>query len=303
MFANVDYSNPEVCEDVKNWGVWITKELGLSGFRLDAVQHFSRRFTNEWIAHVRSQCGEDIFIVGEFWVPDVEKMVDWLDGVEHDFLLYDSPLVWNFSNLSKTEDADLRTVFDESLVQKRPLSAVTLVMNHDTQLGQTVETPIEGFFKPLAYALILLRREGYPCVFYGDMYGMKGEYPEPPACGGKLADLTLARKLYAYGDQEDYWDDAHCIGFVRRGTWDKPAGLACVMSNTKPGQIRMAVGDMHNGEVWTDVLGWSTDEVTIDEEGYGTFMCPGVSMSVWVRKDAEGRERFPVEFDDNIYGQ
>jgi hypothetical protein len=31
-------------------------------------------------------------------------------------------------------------------------------MNHDTQPGETVATPVEGLFKPLAYALILLRR-------------------------------------------------------------------------------------------------------------------------------------------------
>lgn len=31
---------------------------------------------------------------------------------------------------------------------------------HDTQPGQALEAPIEGFFKPLAYALILLRAEG-----------------------------------------------------------------------------------------------------------------------------------------------
>jgi alpha-amylase len=242
-----------------------------------------------------------MFVVGEFWVGDVSEMLEWLDTAEHKIMLYDSPLVYNFSKLSMTEDADLRKVFDDTLVQKQPQNAVTLVMNHDTQPGQTVETPIEGFFKPLAYALILLRQEGYPCVFYGDLYGMKGEHPEPPSCGDRLADLTLARKLYAYGDQEDYLDDPNCIGFARRGTWDKPAGLACVMSNAKPGQIRMAVGDMHKGETWTDILGWSKDEVVIDDEGYGLFKCPGVSVSVWVKKDAEGRDRFPTNFDSNIY--
>ena len=304
MFADIDYSHPEVQEDVKNWGVWITKELGLKGFRLDAVQHFSGRFTNEWVENLRSQCnGRDVFIVGEFWVGDVDQMTAWLNEMHHRFALYDAPLLYNFSKLSTTEDADLRGVFDRSLVKEAPLSAVTVVMNHDTQPGQTVATPIEGFFKPLAYALILLRNSGYPCPFYGDLYGMKGEHPEEPSCGGKLADLILARKLYAYGDQEDYWDDPHTLGFVRRGTWDKPAGLACILSNTGPGEIRMAVGEMHAGEVWTDVLGWEQGEVTIDDEGFGVFRCPGVSVSVWVKKDAEGRDQFPVNFDSDIYGE
>lgn len=303
MFADVDYANPEPQEDVKNWGAWITKELGLKGFRLDAVQHYSQRFTNDWISHVRGNSDDEIFLVGEHWVPDVQQQLDWLSGMQHDnFTLYDSALVFNFSRISKTEKADLRQVFDDTLVQKAPTRAVTLVMNHDTQPGQTVETPIEGFFKPIAYSFILLRREGYPCVFYGDLYGIKGEQPEPPSCGDKLADLVLARQLYAYGDQEDYWDDPNCIGFVRRGTWDRPAGLACVMSNAGPGEIRMAVGEMHAGEVWTDILGWEQGEATIGDDGFATFRCSGVSVSVWVRKDAEGRDRFPTNFDSNIYG-
>ncbi|KAF2683772.1 glycoside hydrolase family 13 protein [Lentithecium fluviatile CBS 122367] len=301
MFADIDYSHPEVQEDVKNWGPWITKEVGLKGFRLDAVQHFSERFTNDWVDNLRDECGEDMFVVGEFWVGDPQQMVAWLESMHHKFSLYDAPLVYNFSNISKSEAADLRKVFDNTLVQTQPVCAVTVVMNHDTQPGQTVATPVEGFFKPLAYSLILLRREGYPSIFYGDLYGMKGENPEPPSCGNKLADLMLARKLYAYGDQEDYWDDANCIGWVCRGTWDKPAGLACIMSNKGPGQIRMAVGTEHAGEKWTDVLDWEEGEVEIDEEGYGLFKCPGVSVSVWVNKEAGGRDQFPTDFDSDIY--
>ena len=34
---------------------------------------------------------------------------------------------------------------------------------------------VEPWFKPLAYALILLRREGYPCIFYADYYGAEYE--------------------------------------------------------------------------------------------------------------------------------
>lgn len=174
-------------------------------------------------------------------------------------------------------------------------------MNHDTQPGQTVDTPIEAFFKPLAYCLILLRQEGYPCVFYGDLYGMQGRYPEPPSCGGKLPDLVLARKLYAYGQQDDYFDEPNCIGWVRRGTYDMQNGLARIMSNTGPAQKRMHVGGEHVGEIWTDILGWQGEEVRIDEEGRGLFRCAGTSVSVWVCRDAKGREQFPPRFVSNIY--
>ncbi|KAF2143397.1 glycoside hydrolase family 13 protein [Aplosporella prunicola CBS 121167] len=329
MFADLDYSHDEVIEDTKNWGVWITKELGLKGFRLDAVQHFSERFTNEWVSAVRDACGHDVFMVGEFWVGDTPTLTQWLDRMGHKFSLFDAPLLNNFSQLSSSEGAaaDLRKVFDGSLVAAEPVSAVTVVANHDTQPGQTVETPIADFFKPLAYALILLRPDGYPSVFYGDLYGLLPGPDTPfddvqaPACAGALPALVLARSLYAYGDCEDYFGplgegeeddgngnkaDANCIGWVRRGTWDRAEGCAVVLSNAGPGSRRMCVGEGREGEVWTDVLGWARDgeepaRVTIGEGGWAEFTCSECSVSVWVKEDAEGRDRFPVKFDDKIY--
>ena len=87
-------------------------------------------------------------------------------------------------------------------------------MNHDTQPSQALSAPIYHFFIPMGYALILLRLDGYPCVFYGDLYGIKGgvDFPHPPSAGGKISDLCLARKLYAYGEQHDYFDKPNCIG-------------------------------------------------------------------------------------------
>ncbi|KAK8036880.1 Alpha-amylase [Apiospora phragmitis] len=180
------------------------------------------------------------------------------------------------SRLSTTKRSDLRTVFDGSLVQARSGQAVTVVMTHDTQPGQTVATAIRGFFKPLAYALILLRAQGYPSVFCGDLYGIKGDDrasdPPPPA--------------------DDYWDDANCIGFVRRGTAHHPAGLVCVMSNAGSGQIKMNIGDIHRGGGMERCATVAEDEVIIDDKGFGMFLCVAMSVSIWVRKDAAGRERF-----------
>jgi len=301
MFADVDYHHKECSDDVKNWGVWVAKELGLKGFRMDAVQHFSETFTAHWVDKLRTECGDDMFVVGEYWIADRERLTKWLGLMGHKFSVFDAPLVYNFSTISTSEKADLRKVFDGSLIQVEPYNAVTLVMNHDTQPGQTVETKIEGFFKPLAYSLILLRVDGYPCLFYGDLYGMKGDNPEEPSCGGKLADISLARNLYAYGELNDYLNEPNCIGWVRRGTWDRPDGCAVVMSNADAGQQHMFVGELHKGEVWTDILGWSEGEVTIDEGGWADFNCPGISVSIWVNKAAKGRDRFPVNFNSDIY--
>lgn len=62
----------------------------------------------------------------------------------------------------------------------------------------------------------------------------------------------------------------------------------------------MAVGEMHAGERWTDVLRDEEREVEIGQDGYAMFPCAGISVSVWVNKDAEGRDRFG-KFDLDIY--
>jgi alpha-amylase len=176
-------------------------------------------------------------------------------------------------------------------------------MNHDTQPYQALEAPVEPFFKPLAYALILLRNSGYPCVFYGDLYGMDPDGVKqsfPPSCGGALPTLCLARKLYAYGRQDDYFDYPTCIGWTRLGTWDRRWGMAVVISNAGTGEKRMFVGEMHAGEKWTDVLRWESGEIVIGSDGFGNFVCGQCSVSVWVNKDAEGRDQFG-KFDADIY--
>ena len=86
--------------------------------------------------------------------------------------LFDAPLQNKFHIASTTgKDFDLTTVFNDTLVMAKPYLSVPVVDNHDTQPLQALEAPIEPWFKPLAYALILLREDGYPCVFYPDMFG------------------------------------------------------------------------------------------------------------------------------------
>lgn len=100
-----------------------------------------------------------------------------------------------------------------------------------------------------------------------------------------LGKMIKIRRGYAYGEQEDYFDDPHIIGWVRRGTADHPeSGLAVVLSNTVEGEKRMKVGKEHAGAAFRDAMGCFPDPVIIDEEGYGVFGTRGMDVSVWVRE-------------------
>lgn len=154
------------------------------------------------------------------------------------------------------------------------------------------QAPIAPYFQPIAYALILLRKDGQPCIFYGDLYGIRGgaASPIPPSCHGKLPVLARARMLYAYGEQRDYFRRRHCVGFVRYGNARHPCGLACVISNAGASRQRMHVGRKHAGESWSDLLGWHPGAVAIDARGYGVFPVSAMSVSVWVSSAAAGRD-------------
>ena len=159
---------------------------------------------------------------------------------------------------------------------------------------------IKDDFLPVAYAVILLNRKaGYPCVFWGDLYGVNGpERPKTPIHSATIAKLLMLRKMYSYGPQNDYLDERKCIGFTRTGQTAHAdgAGIAVVISKSQqPWHKRMNVGRQHAGEHWTEVLGSMPGEVMIDSHGYGVFPINGVNgsgrITVWCSTVAPGRER------------
>lgn len=122
--------------------------------------------------------GQDFYIVGEFWNSNLDACREFLDTVDYQIDLFDVSLHYKLHEASLAgRDFDLSKIFDDTLVQTHPTHAVTFVDNHDSQPHEALESWIGDWFKPSAYALTLLRRDGYPVVFYGDYYGIGG--PEP----------------------------------------------------------------------------------------------------------------------------
>ena len=176
----------------------------------------------------------------------------------------------------------MRNILKNTLVEHHCELAVTIVDNHDTQRGSSLESQIEDWFKPLAYGLILMMKDGYPCIFYGDYYSINGE--KSPHT--KILDILLgARRKYAYGDQIEYFDHPSTIGFIRMGDEEHPgSGLVFLMSNDEAGSKMMSLGKGHKGEVWHELTGSIQDEVTLDEEGNGEFSVDARNLAVWVKK-------------------
>ena len=170
--ADVEFRNAAVTEELKYWARWLLESLPCDGFRLDAAKHIPAWFFKEWADHVRGSAQRDLFIVAEYWSHDLSALQQYIELVDGKVMLFDVALHLKFHQASKQGDGfDMAQIFTDTLTAADPAHAVTLVANHDTQPLQSLEAPVEPWFKPLAYALILLREQGVPCVFYPDLYG------------------------------------------------------------------------------------------------------------------------------------
>ena len=280
MYADLDFKHPEVIQNIYDWADWFMETTGVAGFRLDAVKHIDSFFMRNFIRDIKEKYGQDFYVFGEFWNPDKDANLDYLEKIEERFDLVDVRLHMNLFEASQAgANYDLRTIFNDSLVQIKPDKAVTFVENHDTQRGQALESTVEEWFKPAAYALILLREQGLPCVFYGDYYGISGQYAQQDF--KEVLDCLLAiRKDLAYGEQTDYFDDPNCIGWVRSGA-DNQSPLAVLISNAQENYKTMFVGPEWADHTFVDLLGNHSDQVTINAEGYGDFPVAERSVSVW----------------------
>lgn len=281
MYADLDFKHPEVLKNLYDWAHWFIKTTGIGGFRLDAVKHIDSFFMGNFIRDMKESYGDDFYVFGEFWNPDTKANQDYLEKIEHRFDLVDVRLHQNLYQASiDKEDYDLSTIFEGSLVATSPDRAVTFVENHDTQKGQALESTVEDWFKPAAYALILLRQHGLPCLFYGDYYGVAGEFAQQSfkEILDKLLDL---RQNLAYGEQIDYLDEPNCIGWTRSGHKGQ-SPLAVVLSNSAATTKRMFIGTAYAGQVFYDYLGHAKATVTIDCDGWGEFPVLERSVSAWI---------------------
>ncbi|AFY28639.1 alpha-amylase [Cyanobium gracile] len=293
MGSDLNVNHPEVRGELKHWGLWTLDHVGADGFRLDAIKHIASDFFLDWISSLEEHAQRDLFVVGEYWTYNIESLHWYAANTGGHMSLFDAPLHMNFHQASRSGgNYDMRRLLDGTLMQQLPLLAVTLVENHDTQPLQSLESVVEAWFKPLAYAVILLRDQGYPCIFHADYYG--ADYTDRkdgqeyrivlPSHRFLIDRFLLARGHCAYGPQYDYLDHVNTIGWTRLGTSGHPGAMAVLMSDGPAGHKWMEVGKRHT--TFRDLTGHIQTPITTNGDGWAEWHCPGGSVSVWVEADA-----------------
>jgi alpha-amylase len=295
MGKDIEFRNPYVREELKKWGQWYIETTGVDALRLDAVKHINHQFMNEWLDYLRGHFKKNIFVIGEYWRHDVMHLLKYIDATEGRVQLFDVPLHFNFHLASmQGVDYDMRKIFEGSLVQVKPQLAITFVDNHDTQPLQSLESTVDYWFKPLAEALVLLREQGIPCVFYPSVYEARYEdhvngekvYVEMNGIE-HIEEMLKVRKHLAYGMQRDYFDHGNTIGWTREGNEENPlSGCAVVLTNSLGGEKEMDIGKRHSGRSFINAYGKQEDKVVIDENGMGKFYVGDKTVAVWIDEEA-----------------
>jgi alpha-amylase len=294
LLANdLDMSVERVRDELMYWGRWFIETTHVDGFRCDAVKHIRATWFPQWLAHLRAYFKTELFSVGEYWSDNIDDLSNYIRESGGVMSLFDVPLHHQFHSASRAgRSFDMRTIFDRTLAREHPLLAVTFVENHDSQPCQSLESTVEPWFKPLAYALILLRREGYPCVFYADYYG--AEYSDSKCRGGETVTLyshrwmidkfLQARREYGYGDQQDYFDNPNIIGWTRLGDEEHTSAMAVLMSNGDDGSKWMNV--FRPNTTFSDLTEHIKEKVLTNADGWGNFLCKGGKVSVWMEEQS-----------------
>ncbi|MGI9582933.1 alpha-amylase [Chryseobacterium sp. RRHN12] len=291
MGADIEYRNPCVVQEMKNWIRWYMETTKADGIRLDALKHISSDFLKDWISYIKTEVNPECFVLGEFWKDEAEKIEFFSDKMSDLISCFDAPLHYNFFKASQDgKDYDMSRILKGSFLEKKPVFSVSFVENHDTQQLQALESAVKDWFKPLAYAIILLTDEAYPCIFYPDLFGAEyidiKEDQEVHIIMPKVEELPgllEARKLFAYGKQIDYFDHPNCVAFVRTGDETHP-GCVVIISNSEESHKEIELGKEHADSFYIDFLKNRHEEISTDQNGKAVFTVNPGSVSVWVKK-------------------
>lgn len=268
--AEIRYKKAEVRQETLRWSRWLTQTLGLDGYRLDAVKHIWTDFINQWLNEVP----QGRFTVSEAWFGDLDNLKSYARATHHRTALFDVPLHYLFSEMSQANGGfDMRRLAHAGFTEGNGALSVSFVENHDTDHGAGLASPVSNL-KELAYAYILTRRDGYPCIFYKDHY----DY----GLAGRIKKLLEIRRENAYGGSWEYTDINDPDVYVYRRDGDgRHRGLLLLLNDGGWGAERSVPTPFENATLH-DRTGNTPGVVRTDANGQGVFRVGPRSYAVWV---------------------
>lgn len=182
---DLNYNNPATTQAIYDVADYWLEEVGVDGFRLDAIKHIVEEGTQQentpatfaWMADYHAYIDSvkpDAFTVGEVFGSAVAASQYVPDQVD---------VTFNFDLASITVDGVSRRSNTNIIdIQKRALDLYpfgqygAFLTNHDQNRSMSVLRGDVGAAK--VSATILLTNPGVPFIYYGEEIGMMGEKPD-----------------------------------------------------------------------------------------------------------------------------
>lgn len=182
---DLNYENPAVTEAMFEAARFWLEEMGVDGFRLDAIKHMieegsgqeNTRSTHDWLGQFYTfykSVDPHALTVGEAWT-STQQVVDYT-GDEVD-IAFQFDLALDILN---SADAGLAPIFvntqQDVVASFPPNQYATFITNHDQNRVMSQLDEDEG--KARLAASILLTGTGVPFIYYGEEIGQTGTKPD-----------------------------------------------------------------------------------------------------------------------------
>jgi len=162
------------------------KSAGFSGWRYDEVRGYAGVFVGQY-----NDASKPYLSVGEFWDPDRQNVVNWIDSTRGKSMAFDFPTRANLkSAIDQRQFWLLKTIDGKptGAIGFWPSMCVTFLEKHDTEKDRSPSDEFGNGDQVLQGYAYLLTHPGIPCVFWTHYF----DYG--PTIQSKIKSLISIRK-------------------------------------------------------------------------------------------------------------
>jgi alpha-amylase len=184
---DLNYSNPAVTAEMETVTAFWLKDVGVDGFRLDAIPYLipegtkisNTKSTHDWLKGFYATYKTDkpdAFTVGEIYGGDATLIATYTDDqVDMAFNFELASSIINSANGGTTSAINSALTFSKQALPDWQFA--TFLTNHDQD---RVMSDLNGNIdKAKMAAFLLLTTPGTPFIYYGEEIGMEGSKPDP----------------------------------------------------------------------------------------------------------------------------
>ncbi|WP_185467295.1 MULTISPECIES: alpha-amylase family glycosyl hydrolase [unclassified Synechococcus] len=273
--CDLDFDNFELVQKLEESGHWFRDRILVDGYRFDAVKHIRPKGTLNFLTAMRRGASRALFAVGEFLDENIDLLHEYIGQTLGQISLFDFPLQRKLVLASQARTSfDMGSLHTRTLTSEQPTHSVPFVHSHDDQPsmhgGDHRGHYIGDWFISQAYAMVLLRNEGYPLVSNVDVLRHEN----------MIRRYILARTNCTFGHRHDAFDHAQTVGWSFSGHTGFDNAMAVVITTGDHGRKWLPVGKAH--VAFRDLTEALDQTIWTNEHGWAEFECPRENSSVWV---------------------